>query len=216
SPHPPIHERARAVLPQHGAAVVRPLLRSLHAAEVLTVEQRAEVPGILADIGPAGVPLLVRALQDPDRNVRAVAAAPLGRLQAFEALPMLVRAAHDPSEWVRLSLVEALGHVCGPDTRATQKKWSIRLAVRGAGRWYKWVFLWRKWYWHFRLPHPVELAVATLRAALADPATPVRRQAAVTPRQIGPSPAPAPPQPAGLPADPAEAGRCPAAPSPRD
>jgi HEAT repeat protein len=211
SPHPPVHERAKAVLPQHGAAAVRPLLRSLHAAEVLTVEQRAEVPDILADIGPAGVPLLVRALQDPDENVRAVAAAALGRLQAFEALPMLVRAAHDPSEWVRLSLVEALGHVCGPDTRVTQKKWSIRLAVRGAGRWYKWVFLWRKWYWHFRLPHPVELAVATLRAALADPATPVRRQAALTLGQIGPAAAAAAPELVALLADADESVRCQAA-----
>src|SRR6185312_8003771 len=62
SPHPPIHDRARVSLPQHGPGAVRPLLLSLRGVEVLTAEQRTYIPRIIADIGPATIPILTQHL----------------------------------------------------------------------------------------------------------------------------------------------------------
>ena len=67
SPHEPIHERARAALPQYGAGALGPLLVSLRSAEALTREQREQLPQILATIGPAAIPDLVAPPRRPER-----------------------------------------------------------------------------------------------------------------------------------------------------
>ncbi len=116
SPHEPIAERARLSLPQHGLGAVRPLLLSLRSIEFLTKEQRDQIPQVLADIGPAALPILIAHLRDSHENVRAVAAGAVGRLHALDALPALVKMRRDSSEWVRESMVEALGEsACGAE-----------------------------------------------------------------------------------------------------
>ena len=93
SPHEPIAERARLSLPQHGVGAVRPLLLSLRSIEFLTKEQREHLPGVIASIGPAALPILTHCLHDPYENVRAVAVGAVGCLHALEAIPALVEAA---------------------------------------------------------------------------------------------------------------------------
>jgi hypothetical protein len=98
SPHEPIHERARNALPQYGPAAIGPLLISLRSVTSLTKEQRDQLPPILAAIGPATIPALIRHLHDPHEHVRAIAAATLGRLNARSAVDLLVQLKHDPSD----------------------------------------------------------------------------------------------------------------------
>lgn len=130
SPHDPIHERARSALPQYGAGALGPLLLSLRSAEVITREQREQLPLVLATIGPAAIPYLIFRLDDPSEHVRAVAVSTLGRLQAANALPRMVRLAKDPSDLVRISLADALGEVGGPGPIAA----THRGQIRGRGR----------------------------------------------------------------------------------
>jgi len=167
SPHEPIHERARAALPQYGAGALGPLLVSLRTAETLTREQRDQLPRILATIGPAAVPDLIDRLDDPNEHVRAVAVSTLGRLRATAAWPRMAELVSDPSDLVRLGLAEALGEAGGPPPPVA--------ARRGRGR---------------RVPavaaaDPVAVAVPALRAALTDSAAAVRAQAAASLGRLG-------------------------------
>src|SRR5262249_58403352 len=120
SPHAPIQERARGTLAQYGDSAVRPLLDSVKAVPFLTVEQRTQIPLLLADMGPMAVPLLVKHLGDENENVRAVAVAALGHLHALEALPAMIPLVRDRSEWVRQGLVEALEIISRPGTHVIQ------------------------------------------------------------------------------------------------
>jgi HEAT repeat protein len=210
SPHPPIHERARGSLPQYGPGAVGPLLRSLAAIEVLTAEQRAYLPRIIADIGPSTVRVLLRHLHDPYENVRAVAVAALGHLHALDAVPELVELLTDPSVWVRQALAEALGTIAGPTGRAGRRRRSVRRALRASGTW-----VWRVLRRRRPPPAPVvdslALAVSSLRAALSDPAVAVRTQAAQSLGLLGQLAAPAAPDLIGLLQDPEEPVRCRAA-----
>src|SRR6185437_6669653 len=176
SPHPPIHDRARVSLPQHGPGAVRPLLLSLRSVEVLTAEQRIHIPHIIADIGPAAIPILTHHLLDPHEHVRGVAASALGHLHALDAVPVLVQLTQDSSDWVRQALAESLGGIGGANASATRRR-SMRRVVRVSRAW-----LWRA----FRrkekhaLPpriNPIDLAVSTLRTLLADASATVRIQA---------------------------------------
>lgn len=181
SPHEPIHERARMALPQYGPIAIDPLLLSLRSVPTLTKEQRDQLPQILAMIGPSTIPVLVRHLADPHEHVRAVVVAALGQLHAREMVPQLVPLARDPSDLVRLAVVEALGILEGPDGKPLRKRRRLRLRGREKGG----------WWWSPTPPDPVApdpagLTVATLRTALADPATAVRTQAARALGQIGP------------------------------
>ncbi len=177
SPHPPIHERARVSLPQHGPGAVRPLLLSLRSVEVLTAEQRSYIPRIIADIGPSAIPVLTHHLLDPHDHVRGVAAAALGHLHALESVPELVRLGPDPSDWVRQALAESLGSIGSANAAASHRRRFTRRVVRASRLW-----LWlRVHLQQKRVPaprvNPIELAVSTLRALLADPSASVRIQA---------------------------------------
>jgi len=57
------------------------------------------------------VPILLRALRDEDENVRAVAAASLGKLRYSKAAPQLVRALADKSERVQSHAELALENI---------------------------------------------------------------------------------------------------------
>lgn len=185
SPHESIHERARNALPQYGTRAIWPLLASLRSVASLTREQRDELPPILAAIGPAAIPALVRHLLDPQEHMRALAAAALGHLQAREEVPLLVQLANDPSDLVRQSLVEALGRIgmAGADTDRAGRLRLLGLRLPAGWR--------RRWFWWKRRPaptplhHPIDLAILTLRDALADSSTAVRTQAACALGRIG-------------------------------
>ena len=59
--------------------------------------------------GEAAVPVLLKALEDENRNVRVMAAAALGQLQGEAAVPVLLKALEDKNRNVRVRAVEALG-----------------------------------------------------------------------------------------------------------
>jgi HEAT repeat protein len=200
SPHDPIHDRARAALPQHGVGALVPLLVSLRAAEALTREQREQLPQILATIGPAAIPDLIHHLGDPNEHVRTVAVATLGRLRATNALPQIARLANDPSDLVRLSSAEALGEIGDPTPSAaapanrTRGRRGVWGRLRGRTR-------------AVPLPEPVAIALPALRTALADPSAAVRGQAASSLGRLGSAAGEATPDLTGLLADPDETVR---------
>jgi HEAT repeat protein len=177
SPHQPIHERARHALPQYGAVALKPLMKFLRAETALTKEQRQELPKIVADIGPAAIPGLVRCLTDPNEQVRAVAVSSLGHLQALEALPNLIALERDPSEIVRLSLAEALGAIVKPGAKSIRKR--------------HWFLAWQtsssrvNWFWQRQSivklgSDPVTFALNHLRRSLTDSSASVRTMVAKT------------------------------------
>jgi HEAT repeat protein len=211
SPHVPIREQARAALPQHGAGVVQPLFSSLREVEVLTPEQRAELPAVIAEVGSATIPVLVRHLRDPNENVRAVAAAALGRVDALKALPRLALLADDPSDVVRLSLAETLGSLGRTAAHAARRRRRFRRLVPTKRRWPGWVLRLRSWARRERKFTPVDFAVETLRPALRDPVAAVRKQAAASLCEIGPAAAAAGEDLIGLLKDADEGVRCQAA-----
>ncbi len=122
SPHEPIHDRARNSLPQFGAAAIAPILTSLREMTALTKEQRDQLPIILAAIGPATVPILLRHLSDPHEHVRAVAVAALGHLHDRDATVAIASLMTDPSDLVRLGAVEALGMIAAENVNTKQPR----------------------------------------------------------------------------------------------
>ncbi len=180
SPHEPIHERARASLPQYGAVALGPLLTSLRSTEALTREQREQLPQVLATIGPAAIPHLIAHLNDPSEYVRAVAVSTLGRLRAANALPQMAQLTNDPSDLVRLSLAEAFGEVGVPTVTTASRPGRTRNR-RG---------VWRFFYRRARSVSdidPVAIAVPNLMTALTDSAATVRAQAATSLGRLGTS-----------------------------
>lgn len=184
SPHPPIQERARNSLPQHGVGVVRPLLASLRTIPAMTYEQRDQLPAVIAALGPGSIPALLDHLHDSHEGVRAVAVAALGRLHAIEALPAVARLDADPSDLVRQEVAEALGTLGGPALHSAQKR--SRIPVRKATPQRRWPFRRRAALTTAHPPDLVALAVTTLRGRLADDASAVRVRAAVALGQVGP------------------------------
>ena len=179
SPHEPIAERARLSLPQHGIGAVRPLLLSLRSIEFLTKEQREQIPQVLADIGPAALPILTAHLHDSHENVRAIAAGAVGRLHAIEALPALVKMRRDPSEWVRESMVESLGRIGGASWGLARRRRLMGRALEAPSRLLAWVVRRKTAPAHTNdAAELIDRAVFTLRAALTDPVVSVRTQAA--------------------------------------
>jgi HEAT repeat protein len=212
SPHPPIHERARNSLPQHGVNVVRPLLASLRSVPSLTREQRDQLPLVIAAIGPASIPILTDHLDDPHEHIRVVAATALGHLHALDALPVLVELRHDPSEMVRQSLVTALGIIGGPGVQAVRRRSRFHRLAGSSGRWLERMFRRRRrTIQPARVTNPpdrVELVVSTLRATLSDSSTMVRLQAVTALGMIGPAAGAAIPDLMALLADSDETVRC--------
>jgi HEAT repeat protein len=172
SPHEPIHDRARNALPQFGVAAIGPILLSLREMTALTKEQRDRLPLILATIGPATIPTLVRYLADPHEHVRAVAAAALGHLRARDAVADVAALVADPSDLVRLSAAEALGALAAGGTKDNRSR-PVRMPLRGARNWLPW----RRKPGDPERP-PTEVAVAALGRALGDPLAAVRGAAA--------------------------------------
>src|SRR5262245_5919482 len=89
------------------------LLRADTEPEVLTQAARA-----LAQIGPAGVPELLKALRDPELRVRYQAAGALGIIgpDAREAVPLLTAALKETNDKMRARALYALGEI-GPEAR---------------------------------------------------------------------------------------------------
>lgn len=171
SPHQPIHDRARAALPQYGSTALSPLMLSLRVADTLTHEQRERLPEILATLGPSAVPDLLDRLNDPNEHVRAVAASALGRLRAGSAVCRLATLSTDPSDLVRQSVAEALGEIgCNGWPPA---------ALRGErGRWYRLRFWVRKASGPVIDADPDMAVTAALRNGLNDESAGVRAAAA--------------------------------------
>ncbi len=185
SPHEPIHERARNALPVYGTLAISPLLGSLRLVSSLTKEQRDQLPLILARIGPAIIPGLVRHLHDPHEYVRSIVAAALGQLRALPAVPLLAELVRDPSEVVRQSIVEALG-VLGSPGRGSARPRRVAVWSRGRrGRAIAWFSRWRKRGAVIPTREPIERIVAALESALVDDSAAVRTQAAQALARIG-------------------------------
>jgi HEAT repeat protein len=205
SPHPPIHERARYALPQHGTEAVVPLLVSLRQVGALTHEQLDQIPLAIAALGPGSVPALVRHLADRQEHVRAVAAATLGHLHARDALGRLVPLAHDPSAEVREAVAEALGNLGVTTATAPPRKRRIHMVPAG---WRAWLVDWRRPAPETVVINPVAVIVATLRGALGDPSAAVRVRAASALGQLGAAAADATPALVGALRDADETVRC--------
>jgi HEAT repeat protein len=208
SPHAPIHERAQAGLVYHGAAAVRPLLRSLRDIEYLTPEQRQELPRFLAELGPHTVPVLIHHLADPSENVRAVAVSTLGQLHALTALPHLSRLNSDSSDLVRQGLADTLAVITASGPRIISKKWFLGRFARTAQT--RWGWLKRLLSWRSPLD-PIQVVVQTLRQLLLDSSPAVRNRAALSLGQLGPAAVDASPVLMDLLQDEDESVRCQAA-----
>ena len=146
SPHVPIRDRARSVLAQFGPTAITPVLVALRTAEVLTQEQREQLPLVLAGIGPSAIPRLMRHLHDPHEPTRAVTVTALGLLKVRGAIPGLCKRVADPSEEVRAVVVVALGQIGeeltqpdkrkpGPASSPKQSAWLFRRLLTKTGRW---------------------------------------------------------------------------------
>ena len=180
NPSGPIHERACRALPQHGAGAISPLLISLGNVASVTKEQRDRLPVLLAEIGPAAIPALVRHLRDQHEHVRAISAAALGHLRIRKTIVLLLPLRRDASDIVRQSLIEALGIIASPG--------SVTAEIRPAAGHRLLQFLkWRRKPVPASPIEPVKLAVLALQAALTDRSLSVRAQAARALGRVGPS-----------------------------
>ncbi len=184
SPHEPIHERARNALPQYGARAIEPLLMSLRSVTALTKEQRDQLPPILAAIGPAAIPALIRHLHDPQEHMRAIAAAALGHLHTRDVVPLLVQLAQDPSDVVRQNMVEALGLIGPANADHRKRRRFLALRSRAGGIWG--LFGWKRSPAPPPPSDPIDLSVSALLHALADTSAAVRTQAARALSRLGP------------------------------
>jgi HEAT repeat protein len=186
SPHHPVRERAKFILPQFGPEAVMPILVALRSASTLTQEQRDQLPAILAGIGPAAIPGLLRHLNDSHETSRAVAASALGLLKFLGAAPELARLVHDTSETVRIHAVEALGRIGeahsnrndkNPSPMAPRPKWWKRSAS-----WARRAIVWK------RLPEAkseMDHVVEWIGKALQDSSPVVRGKAATAAGLVG-------------------------------
>jgi HEAT repeat protein len=107
--------RIADILTRHGAAVIEPLTALL--AQSSTNPARAWAANVLGEVrAQAAFPVLVRALDDPDDEVRAKAATALGRLGDQRAINhLLERLLTDPAPFVRGRMAATLGQFGGPE-----------------------------------------------------------------------------------------------------
>ncbi len=208
SPHVPIRDRARSVLPQFGPSAITPVLIALRSAEVLTQEQRDQLPLVLAGIGPSAIPGLMRHLHDLHEPTRAITATTLGLLKVRSAIPGLCNLSDDPSQAVRIASVEALGLIGEEYAQQDKRKTGIGLPIKRRGwlfrrfttepdqppRWWQQAGRWvRDPRFRTRsvvVTDDIRELVLTLQTSLNDESTAVRSLAATAVGKIGTQAAP--------------------------
>lgn len=184
SPYEPIQRRAAEHLKRQGPDAVAVVLAAIETVAPLTAEQRTMLPQVLAEIGPAAVPLLSRSLDHPSADVRAVSLATLGHLQAWWALPELNSATDDAAADVRLALAGALEDIASLGPNAMRKQWSLGRSSLPRRRWLR--LMGRAEKKSSRNGNdPVELCVVPLRTLLRDENREVRIRAASAIQALG-------------------------------
>ncbi|WP_406695840.1 HEAT repeat domain-containing protein [Singulisphaera sp. Ch08] len=116
-----VGDKAAMALGQVGVAAVPALIEVLHGHDP---DARRRAMTALGGIGPKAAPALtdlVRAVADPDEEIRTVAAEALGEIgigpEAVAAIPGLIAAGKDPDRIVRKNATEALGKIRPRDDR---------------------------------------------------------------------------------------------------
>lgn len=99
-------------------ALLRAFRMELGERYSLRDEDRRGAAEGLSRLGPASIPILIRAVADPLPNVRSTAATALGALRATEATPQLLGLLGDPEAGPRRAAIEALGQLGGPEAVA--------------------------------------------------------------------------------------------------
>jgi HEAT repeat protein len=166
--------RVAEVLLEFGDAAFQPLVELLGGRGSAGVA-RAWAAQILGDLGNGkAVPVLLGCLGDLDDQVRARAAAALGKLADRRAVPELIRVMlGDPVPYVRIQVVRALGQLGDPRAMhylidaLKDGEWWVRIRVVEA------------------LEQLGEQAVEPLFLALEDSDTEVRARAAMTLERLG-------------------------------
>jgi HEAT repeat protein len=165
--------RIADILTRHGKPVIGPLLVVLN--DSAPQPARAWAANVLGEVGAQrAFPALVRALSDPDDEVRAKSVTALGRLGDRRAIGYLLEhLLTDPAPFVRLRIAAALGQFGGPEV--------IDRLVRALGD--------PAWWVRLRsveaLEHIGPVAEAPLVVALDDTDPEVRARAAVALERLG-------------------------------
>jgi HEAT repeat protein len=165
--------RIADILTRHGPIVVEPLLAVLdHSGRD---PARAWAANVLGEVrAEQAFPVLVRALDDPDDEVRAKSATALGRLGDQRAMSYLLdRLLTDPAPFVRARIAATLGRFDQPEV--------IDRLVRALGD--------QAWWVRMRsveaLEHIGAQAEGPLLVALDDPDPEIRARAAVGLERLG-------------------------------
>jgi HEAT repeat protein len=165
--------RIADILARHGDVVVEPMIAFL--GEATRHPARAWAANILGELkSPRGFPVLVRALNDMDDEVRAKAAGALGRLGDRRAVTYLLdHLLTDPAPFVRARIAGALGQFNDPEV--------IDRLVRALGD--------PAWWVRMRSVEALEqigpVAESPLLLALDDPDPEIRIRAAVALERLG-------------------------------
>ena len=165
--------RIADILTRHGELVVDPLIAVLDDSH--RQPGRAWAANVLGEVGaPRAFPSLVRALGDPEDEVRAKAASALGRLGDRRAVGYLLEhLLTDPAPFVRVRIASALGQFGGPEV--------IDRLVRALGD--------PAWWVRMRSVEALEqigsVTEGPLLVALDDPDSEIRVRAAVALERLG-------------------------------
>jgi HEAT repeat protein len=165
--------RIADILTRHGALVVDPLIAVLNDSS--RQPARAWAANVLGEVrAQRAFPSLVRSLGDPEDEVRAKAAAALGRLGDRRAVGYLLEhLLTDPAPFVRVRIASALGQFGGPEV--------IDRLVRALGD--------PAWWVRMRSVEALEqigsVAEGPLLVALDDPDSEIRVRAAVALERLG-------------------------------
>ncbi|HEU4680432.1 MAG TPA: HEAT repeat domain-containing protein [Gemmatimonadales bacterium] len=165
--------RIADILTRHGEAVIDPLLSVL--GDSAQPPARAWAANVLGEVrAQRAFPALIRALGDPEDEVRAKAATALGRIGDRRATGYLLEhLLTDPAPFVRLRIASALGRFRGPEV--------IDRLVRALGD--------SAWWVRLRSVEALEQigseAAAPLLVALDDDDPEIRVRAAVALERLG-------------------------------
>ncbi|HEY0351019.1 MAG TPA: HEAT repeat domain-containing protein, partial [Gemmatimonadales bacterium] len=165
--------RIADILTRHGQVVVEPLMGLL--AQSSGNPARAWAANVLGEVrAQSAFPILVKALDDPDDEVRGKAATALGRLGDRRALShLLEHLLTDPAPFVRGRIASTLGQFDGPEV--------IDRLVRALGD--------PAWWVRMRSVEALEqigpVAEGPLLMALEDRDSEIRQRAAVSLERLG-------------------------------